>query len=314
MKKVLLFNFLIYCDYCLAQQNLVPNWSFEDTLNCGQTVYPQMVCSPWFNPTNSTPDYFTPYYLIPCGTQLNYPGVGYQVAKSGEAYCGLFCWEQNNQREYIEVALSDSLQAGKKYKISFWASTADAANYQVDKLGAALTKDSLFALGAGNINFIPQINSIGGILLTDTMNWFQINGEYIAAGGEKFITIGNFYDNSNTQVDSIYPNNVNFYAAYYFIDDVSVVEDTSLSINVIGLNKCDVRFELNDAFELNFESNCSIGKISMWSSDGKIVYQTDGKLSNSKIELHSKLAKGIYFAKIYYQNNTTQVSKIFIKH
>ena len=99
MKKVLLFNFLIYCDYCLAQQNLVPNWSFEDTVNCSTWSYPTLICYPWFNPTISTPDYFTTYPS--CGINVYTNLQGYQLPKSGNAFSGLFCYEQSAPADSI---------------------------------------------------------------------------------------------------------------------------------------------------------------------------------------------------------------------
>jgi hypothetical protein len=59
----------------------------------------------------------------------------------------------------------------------------------------------------------------------DTMNWVPISGIFTSNGTEKFITIGNFYTNANTDTITIpwgtaFPSD---YAAY-LIDDVSVID------------------------------------------------------------------------------------------
>ena len=60
-----------------AQINLVPNPSFEDTLNCDSFQIYQ-AGFPWFNPTDCTPDYY--YGLSPtCGNSALQNQNGYQL-------------------------------------------------------------------------------------------------------------------------------------------------------------------------------------------------------------------------------------------
>jgi outer membrane protein OmpA-like peptidoglycan-associated protein len=58
-------------------------------------------------------------------------------------------------------------------------------------------------------------------------NWEEVCGTYYAEGGEKFITIGNFTSNENTKSEKNKKDPkvkaAQITAAYYYIDDVSVV-------------------------------------------------------------------------------------------
>jgi hypothetical protein len=58
-------------------------------------------------------------------------------------------------------------------------------------------------------------------VLIDTMNWVRVSGIFIASGGERFIMLGNFYDDDQTDTLATPAFCV---MAYYYIDDVSVYE------------------------------------------------------------------------------------------
>ena len=66
----------------------------------------------------------------------------------------------------------------------------------------------------------------GNPVITDTLNWIKVSGIYIAQGGEKYITIGNFFDNAHTYEDTLNAQS-QYIEAYYYIDDVSVLEINS---------------------------------------------------------------------------------------
>ena len=60
-------------------------------------------------------------------------------------------------------------------------------------------------------------------MLTDTKAWMQISGVFTAKGGERFMTIGNFYPASQSNVIDLDSLTYLLPGAYYYIDDVSVV-------------------------------------------------------------------------------------------
>ncbi len=62
---------------------------------------------------------------------------------------------------------------------------------------------------------------------TARYNWSEICGVYTAQGNEKFITIGNFFSNEDTKYERMKKSQdvkaKQVIAAYYYIDDISVV-------------------------------------------------------------------------------------------
>jgi len=66
----------------------------------------------------------------------------------------------------------------------------------------------------------------------------SIDGSFIAQGGEKYITLGNFC--SNTLTDTIFVNEAispydDYPTSYFFVDDVSLKLDTSNPRVYLGL-------------------------------------------------------------------------------
>ncbi len=98
--------------------------------------------------------------------------------------------------------------------------------YSVDALGITLTVNQIKAKNADRILQRPQITNRPGHIMDNMDDWTEFCGYYRARGGENYLTIGNFWDNSTTQ----YVTNKNeysdsaFFYAYYLIDNVSVFE------------------------------------------------------------------------------------------
>ena len=211
-----------------AQPNLVPNWSFEDTISC----YPSMIdlskyIKNWFSGSQGSPDYFRAN-----SNSLNVPNnvTGFQYPRTGSAYVGGFFFDSPTDpftgREYVSVKLKDSLNVGKRYCISFYVSLADLQSATaIDSIGAYISHDSVYTTGISSwLNVNESIASSDNIYYTDTMNWKRVEGIHATVNNEKYITIGNFNDNAHTDYFQIVPPN---YTSYYYIDDVSVVEINS---------------------------------------------------------------------------------------
>jgi len=183
----------------------------------------------------------TPDYYNSCanggGNVPNVAGAAYQYARTGDGICGVYVYSNFGlTREYIQGELYDSLIGGKKYCISFYVNLIDFARYSISNVGAYLSSSLINFPSCNNLPLIPQIENNPTIQLNDTMNWMRIEGEFIATGGEKYITIGNFRDDSIT--DTMMFNNtpiVTSPMSYYLIDDISVIccdcEDTSATNN-----------------------------------------------------------------------------------
>ncbi|MGB1319238.1 MAG: hypothetical protein ACPG5W_13560, partial [Flavobacteriales bacterium] len=79
----------------------------------------------------------------------------------------------------------------------------------------------------------PQVSYSDLAFLDDKIRWIKVSGSFVAEGGERYLAIGNFNNDSNTDTISV-PNGgslVNQPEGYwdeagYFIDDVSVIPDS----------------------------------------------------------------------------------------
>ena len=195
-------------------QNLVPNHSFETYLNCPYVIndFP-FTASQWVSAVG-TADYFnacmSPGYLsVPDNSH------GWQAAHSGDAYVGLYGFVPTfYTRECIQVQLTSPMVADQCYTVGFYVSLADA-HCGINHFGAFLSTNA----PTSAMGITPQVEW-QGTFLSDTMNWVHVLGFFVATGGEQYITIGNFYEDLETQLD---PNCLGLQHAYYYVDDVEVV-------------------------------------------------------------------------------------------
>src|ERR1043165_2939634 len=98
-KLCCLIILLVACRVCEGQ-NLVNNWSFEDTVSC-PTGYSQIFKAIGWTGFNETPDYYNSCNNTGVGVPLN--DVGFQVPVTGNAYSGLITFSSlgGNYREII---------------------------------------------------------------------------------------------------------------------------------------------------------------------------------------------------------------------
>jgi hypothetical protein len=231
MKKstIIFFSILSLCSK--AQYNLVPNPSFEIHTTCPNSASQLTFATPWVAPTNNDADYFNS-----CATNINYgvPSQGvynFQNAHTGNAYAGIFLYNgiNNNYREYCSVQLINVLMAGKCYFINFYVNKSSRfyGKYAVNNIACALTTSYISNTGTGFIlNLTPSVMKFGNPIISDTLNWVSVTGIYTAIGGEKQLTIGNFYNDTNT--DTLNIGIGNYPGSGYLIDDVSVIPIDSI--------------------------------------------------------------------------------------
>ncbi len=219
-------------------QNYVPNWSFESIDSCppGHNYGPTgWVLQDWTVPPGSitTPDLFSTCYngTIPTppfqdvSVPLNF--MGFANPKTGNNYMGALL-RYGTFREYIQVQLVSPLVSGQKYLCGFNVQRADSSEFQVDKVGMHISDIAEWQnTNQAMSNLTPQIENTTGIMY-DSLNWLNVEDIFIASGGEQYITIGNFYTNANTLVDSIEIDAVGGTGwniccrGYYLFDDVYI--------------------------------------------------------------------------------------------
>ena len=255
MRKIICFLFFIIFNWlCIAQPiNLVPNPGFEDFSSC--PYYPTdplfsgagQICwaTPWFQPLNPASvddgcgDSSSDFYHMCAGTlPKGIYGIGYQYPKSGEGFCGISLFSPSipiEAREYIEVSLTSSLQR-KKYCVSWEANLADISGRGANGVGAYFSVDTVFQPTNQNtlntwlkIPLVPQIENLA--IVVDTHNWVPFHQSFLAQGGERFMTIGNFRDGD--LIESIIVDTT-LHWPYYYFDDFGVYELPEISAGLGG--------------------------------------------------------------------------------
>jgi hypothetical protein len=211
------------------------------------------------------------------------------------------------------VQLDSTLKAGKKYCVWFYVSLGNKSKYAVDTLGVYLSDTSIFVNTTGALPFNPQIKNKNGVI-SDTVNWVEVSGEYIALGGEQYIIIGIFNDDAT--MNKVPAGGTQYDDAYYYVDDVTVIACNGLGVG-----------ELNDAYKIKVypnpanenvtfiaylpeKQNGSIEIYNMMGSEiaGYVLKQGDNKLNIPTVSFN----EGIYLYKVIVDGKLKQSDKLVI--
>lgn len=309
--KIFFYSLLILSINVNAQ-NLVPNPDFEDVISttCGIAGDLESSLEDWNNPSTGNPAaYFTSideacYNYQPFST---YPGPigikGNQTPRSGEVMVGLWIYTipDFNQRQYVQVELSESLVVGEQYIVSFYTSLADSIEKGGDGLGVYLSTDAPSIETNGVLDFDPQVVSTS--IIMETENWVLVSDTITADEAMSYITIGNFNDDAATTLldNPDYSAAPSTYGVYYFIDDISVelyIDVSSINENVVDRNLMDAFLNpTTDLLNVKFLEESNDPSIQLYNSIGQIVYSNDA-ISESNVQIDmSTLKSGLYILK-----------------
>lgn len=219
---ILLVMLQVSLPHGVRSQNLVRNCELEQMSGC-PTAHGQITrCKYYESPGQGTTDYLHACNQGSFGVPSNQ--FGSQAARSGDAYANIISYYPPNgqYREYLQTRLACTLQEGKAYEVSFYVSCADDSHYGIDALGAHFTVDKLVQPGDDVIELGEEvhISNPAGFPVIDKDGWVKVHGIYVARGGEKYITIGNFLRNDEVTVHNF--TSWNKQLATYYVDDVSV--------------------------------------------------------------------------------------------
>jgi hypothetical protein len=230
-----------------AQQNLVPNPSFEEFATCPHQRSELYYCNSW-QMVYASPDYYNSCDTIgEVGIPQSFGG--WQNAHSGNGYAGIALLGKDkgpiwyNLTEMFACHIP-ALKQGHKYNTNFFVSLMDSDWFACKNIGIYFSKNIYPESNPSSPNYckklIPQVRYTGTSFLNDKENWVPISGSFIADGGETLMIIGNFDDDSLAQVEYVGgpahgPNSVDdtlyWRESYYYIDDVSLIEDTTYKPN-----------------------------------------------------------------------------------
>lgn len=282
--------------FCWAQQrsndsvsvlsNLVYNGSFEEYRNCPRKVDASGVLTiveGWYQPTKGSADYFNTCGTKECGVPKNKMGV--QEAHSGNGYCGIYC-SKTEYREYLQTKLKRRLAAGDSIRMTFYVSLSEESTGAIATLGGLFTDQPLsdtthnllLAQETERVSssvsrtvakpYTPQIENHITHPLTDTRNWQCVSGVFVAKGGERYVTIGNFAPIERAGYCEPCTLSKMLPGAYYYIDDITIeclnchtAEEGNLSIDSSYLTESQPTFSVGSTFVLKdifFEFDKSI--------------------------------------------------------
>jgi hypothetical protein len=145
--------------------------------------------------------------------------------RTGDGCIGLLALDSSaNYREYATGRIDPPLVAGRVYELAFWVIKQAGYLDSIVELGAHFSETEPSWPGTGPpAGVVADFENATG-LLDDTIAWREVTGTYVAAGGEAYVTLGNFRDDANTT--SVHDTCCGSFGAYYFIDDVRLL-DTS---------------------------------------------------------------------------------------
>ncbi len=219
--------------------NLVPNPSFEavDTCACfdGNTgdfwFNDATYLTDWTEPTQGSSDFYHTCNAGPSNDGVPVNNFGVQNPRTGNGYAHFMTYGTGSPpyREYLQTQLTTPMVAGRVYEVSFYVSKPDQSRWASNNIGAHL---STFPVSTNTFNVLNvTAHVLETNVITDAVSWTRISGSYTAAGGEQYLTIGNFFNDGATSRTDL---GLFFLNAGYYIDDVCVNDVTPLDITNQG--------------------------------------------------------------------------------
>ena len=292
--------------FCIkaTSQNLVPNWSFEDTVTCPDNLG-QMDRAIGWSSYRVTPDYFNACADTGGITNVSVPRniFDYQIPKTGNAYAGFhaFAISAGNVREFIGISLINPLLIGHEYFASFYVSRCGSIsqrkNIATNKIGIKFS--TVLYSTANPISNNNDAMVFTDSIVTDTLNWTEISGFFIADSAYQYLSIGNFFTDSATsylRFDTISG------LSYYFVDDVILKDSISMNIPEIQVPKL-ISSVLPRGQSISIVGNC-ISDVALFDSIGRICVKEQYYCESSIVIHMPVLSRGIYIIKINIRNKS----------
>lgn len=228
ISSIMLIGLTTMTSFAQQGENLIPNGSFEATDGKVKKLGGITSATGWTSPTGMRADLFTPSKSPEINTPLNV--YGKEDAREGSNYAGFTALSVGNKvpRSYVMVKLDAPMKKGMKYCVKFYVSLAEASKYSSNKIGANFSKKDFATEDKTSIIDVAHVlhpdNDTKTI--TQQFSWEEICGTYTAEGGEKYMTIGNFYADDKTKKETNKKSKdikaTQIISAYYYLDEVSV--------------------------------------------------------------------------------------------
>lgn len=181
----------------------------------------------WTTPSKGSTDYFNGCSSA-MGTPRNFNGN--QPADFGTGYAGFYMYAPEDYREYLQAELTQTLELGKRYRISFYVSLAEQSDFAIKEFGVVFSKDKLQSARRKELSkavlYKNKENKYRTFQIShtdfyaDTQGWVLVQMEFVGRGWESFMTVGNFKNNARTRF--LKTKRYAKKGAYYYIDMLKV--------------------------------------------------------------------------------------------
>ncbi len=207
-------------------QNVVPNPSFSEFITCPNNPGELNKAKYWYNPTNSSTDYFHSCYTASTtwfGTPGNY--AGYQVPTStfeGGGYIGMVTYSTGSSpHEYARTNIP-ALMPGQAYKVLMRISLSDSFYLATHAPGIFFFVNADTAVSSLSVlPYTPQVTFTSAGHITDKVNWVTLIDTFVADSAYTHLIIGNFTPDASVTSTPL-PGGSAAVMAHYYIDSVSV--------------------------------------------------------------------------------------------
>lgn len=208
--------------------NLIENGGFESVDKAPKKLGSIESATGWVSPTGVRADLFTANKIPDISVPENI--YGKEHPKEGGNYAGIVGYSYGDKvpRSYVMTKINVPLKKDLRYCVKFNVSLSEASKYATNNIAAKMSKKPY-----GTDSKLPLIDDPSLVhynndhkILSARYDWTEICGVFVAEGGEKYITIGNFNSDDETKSERMKKdpkiNVTQIVAAYYYIDDVSV--------------------------------------------------------------------------------------------
>lgn len=318
MKKLsLLVAGLVVGLFVTAQDeyNLVPNPSFEDIGKKGKVSDNGQIhlAAPWTSVTMNPVDLYsestkTEEFATPVNKR------GEEKARTGTNYAGVnfYGYKGKEPRNYIGVELLKPMEEGQEYCVKFHISMSDMSKYAVNNIGVFIDFEPVSEAIDGNMYEDPQIVSVTKMIYNKQYSWTPVCGTYMAKGGERFIVIGNFAQDADTEFEQVRLSREftgrQTYDGYYYIDDVSIIPsdkigDKDCACERIAGGQMKTEYK---TFETNLGDKKTAEKVTYVNSDGTAAGSKPKVTEEVKVDDSKAVEQG---GVVYKKANTTEVEE-----
>lgn len=201
---LVIYTALSLSNFCVAQDNIIYNGSFEELKACPRTEFDLPMAKGW-QILRGTPDLFAA--CVPRGEPLGVPNNfnGTRGTFTGSAYAGisLIAFPNRFKSKYayqmdeaIYTKLLKPLHSGARYRLSFLISSADSSYFCTDSLFCSFSKEPPVSITPvkgimGKWNKFKNYDGFGcNINFPIKGSWNLVELEFIARNDYNYFSIG----------------------------------------------------------------------------------------------------------------------------